>query len=215
MMITAHSGCDGTAMNTMEYLTFASEQPIDFLEVDVRKSRDGRLLLTHDPIGDSPLLSLEEAFRFLADKKIGINCDLKEYGLEDDILSCAEAFGIGKDRIIFTGAVTACWSFQREHPDVCVFINPEELVSDFYGLVQDPEARKGAVEALMEGCRIAGYKTININYLVCDEALFQRCAEEGVSVSVWTVNEPEDIRRMKDHGVVNLTTNAVRVCAGL
>ena len=108
MMITAHSGCDGTQPNSMEYISFAAGQPIDALEVDVRRAKDGQLLLTHDPIGDKPLVTLDEAFRFLADRKIMINCDLKEYGLEDDILESAEKYGIGKERIIFTGAVSAC-----------------------------------------------------------------------------------------------------------
>ena len=194
MMITAHSGCDGTQPNSMEYISFAAGQPIDALEVDVRRAKDGQLLLTHDPIGDKPLVTLDEAFRFLADRKIMINCDLKEYGLEDDILESAEKYGIGKERIIFTGAVTACWSFLPEHPGVTVFINPEELVSDFYELIQKPESREGAVSALLEGCREAGYQTININYLACDEELFRKCREAGIRVSVWTVNEPEDIR---------------------
>ena len=141
MMITAHSGCEKTEMNSWDYIRLASGLAIGCLELDIRKSADGTLLLTHDPIGEKPLIKLADAFAYLADKSILVNCDLKEYGLEDGILSCAASCGIDTARIIFTGSVTDSMHFPETHKDVRVFINPEELVPNFYGnLPESPEA---------------------------------------------------------------------------
>lgn len=37
MHLTAHSGSSGTRMNSKEYLEKALYEPVDFIEIDVRK----------------------------------------------------------------------------------------------------------------------------------------------------------------------------------
>ena len=203
-MITAHSGCNGTRMNTMEYLEVASSLPIDALEIDIRRSKDGRLLLTHDPIREQPLLTLDEAFEFLLEKSVVINCDLKEYGLEEAVLECADKYGI-RNRIIFTGSVTDCMNFMKNHSDVQVFINAEELVPDIH--------KKTGPDMLISRCKYAGYQVINIDYRICDDRLLNGCKRAGIGLSVWTVDDIEMIKRLRAIGVVNLTTNlAAEAC---
>ena len=208
MMITAHSGCEGTGKNSMEYLQLAMQLPIDVLEIDVRKAEDGQLLLSHDPIGDMPLLTLEEAFAALKDSRLCFNCDLKEYNLEDDVLACAKKCGIDTDRILFTGSVTDCRHFMGRGKGITVHINAEELVPDFYErMMVGGSAGKEAMEELLAGARESGYDTLNLDYRVCSEEMFRRCREEQLNLSVWTVDDPEDMRRMCALGAANITTN--------
>ena len=47
-MITAHSGCDGTPENSLEFLRTALQSEADAVEVDVRKNGEGKLILSHD-----------------------------------------------------------------------------------------------------------------------------------------------------------------------
>ena len=42
---------------------------------------------------------------------------------------------------------------------------------------------------------------------VMDDALFAMCADAGIAVSAWTANQEEDIRRLYEKNVVNITTN--------
>lgn len=206
MMITAHSGCDGTAMNTMEYISHAASLPIDALEIDIRRGKTGGLVLTHDPVGLKPLVTLEEAFSFLADKKVMINCDLKEYGLEDDLLSCAKAFGV-EDRIILTGSVTDCMNFHRKHPDVKVFINAEELVQKFY---TDSGKKK-----LIERCHQAGYNVINIDYHACDIGFIKSCRDAGIGLSLWTVDDPAEQKIfLEEYNITTNNTSSILSCFG-
>ncbi len=207
MMITAHSGCEKTEMNSWDYIRLASGLAIGCLELDIRKSADGTLLLTHDPIGEKPLIKLADAFAYLADKTILINCDLKEYGLEDGILSCAAACGIDAARIIFTGSVTDSMHFPETHKGVRVFINPEELVPDFYGnLPESPEA-EAAAHDVVSACKKAGYDVINIDYRFLTPVTERIYREAGLGLSVWTVDDGETMRELLKGGLVNMTTN--------
>ena len=80
-MITAHSGCDNTPENSLEFLGKALGMEVDAVEIDVRKSRDGRLILSHDETKEDAV-SLEVAFRMAREfPKKKVNCDLKETGL--------------------------------------------------------------------------------------------------------------------------------------
>ena len=46
--ITAHSGCDGTPDNSMEFVRYALGSEGDCLEVDIRRNRNEELILSHD-----------------------------------------------------------------------------------------------------------------------------------------------------------------------
>ena len=46
--ITAHSGCDGTPDNSMEFVRYALASEGNCLEADIRRNRDGELILSHD-----------------------------------------------------------------------------------------------------------------------------------------------------------------------
>lgn len=204
-MFTAHSGCSGTPANSMAYIEKACAFPIAALEIDIRRHPGGELLLTHDPIADAPLVSLEEAFAYLKEKDICINCDLKEYELEADILKVAERNGIARDRIIFTGSVTRAKTFLQSFKDVCVMINPEELIPSFYSDIRAEKEK--TMHALLDVCRESGYTAINIDFRVMDDSLYEMCAEAGIAVSAWTADQEADIRRLCEKQVLNITTN--------
>ena len=207
-MITAHSGCDGTGANTMNYLRYAAGMPVDALEIDVRRTKDGGLILSHDLAADAPPVTLEEAFRFLADSSLMINCDLKEHGLEDDVLDCAKRCGIERSRIIFTGVAS---NHPRRRPDARTFVNAEELIPGF----DRPPVTREMTEELIRLCREAGYGVVNIDYRVCDSRFMSACRDAGLGLSLWTVDEPDWIGRFRETaGVVNITTNCVAAACG-
>ena len=206
MMITAHSGCDGTDDNSMPYLRHAVSLSVDALEIDIRRNENGMLVLTHDEDAGGKKVTLREAFSLVAEGEKLVNCDLKEYGLEEGVLQTAEDTGLDPKRLIFTGSVTDCMHFREKYPELNVFINAEELVSGFYEPYLAGRPEPEAEELLLKRCRQAGFRVLNINYRVCGPAFIRRCREEEIGLSVWTVNEPAEIRRMMAEGAVNLTT---------
>ena len=93
-MITAHSGCDGTPENSLEFLRTALLSEADAVEVDVRKNGEGKLILSHDET-EEDAVTLEEAFRMAEGiPKKKINCDLKQKGLEEEIYRLALEYGM-------------------------------------------------------------------------------------------------------------------------
>ena len=210
MLITAHSGCDETGKNSMAYLRHACTLQVDALEIDIRKAGDGRLLLSHDPIGTDPLVSLEDAFTLMAEHSrhdLRINCDLKEYGLEDAVLRTADTCGLKRERLLFTGSVTDCMHARSQWPDVEIFINAEELIPGFYEPFLAGRRDTDIFPELLKRCREARMQVLNINYRVCPEEVVQLCRKEGIGLSVWTVDDPVEVRRFAEADVVNLTSN--------
>lgn len=208
MIITAHSGCDETKMNSYEYLNHVLSLPVDAIELDLRMGPSDKLLLSHDPIIiNRTYIDMNEAFEMLRDKPHLINCDLKEYNLEEKLFSEAEQSGIELNRLVLTGSVTDCMCFQKRNPGVEVFINAEELISDYYGKINsgdDSELEKKLVTL----CRDSGYKVINIDYKYATNALMTECKREGIDISLWTVDDPLFFSNIDCY---NMTTNLTEI----
>ena len=97
--------------------------------------------------------------------------------------------------------------FPETHKGVRVFINPEELVPDFYGnLPESPEA-EAAAHDVVSACKKAGYDVINIDYRFLTPVTERIYREAGLGLSVWTVDDGETMRELLKGGLVNMTTN--------
>lgn len=197
--ITAHSGCDGYAMNSREYILHALTLDIYALELDIRRDSDGVLILTHNPPESGhEYVSLEDAFSLVRDSRIRINCDLKESGLERDVLGVAGRIGIDVERVIFTGTLT-------DWRDVGlagrVWLNPEEVCRDFY------EARRDVVE-VMRLAKTHGYSVLNVDYRIVNEAVIDSARVYGMKLSLWTIDDPAEIpESIYSTHIINITTN--------
>lgn len=209
MQITAHSGCDNTPMNSPEYLYHGITLDVDALEIDVRRTADGELILTHDAQDppDEPF-SLREAFAILTPAKCAVNCDLKEYGLESAVIRTATAVGLARERLIFTGAVTPFPAGQW--PDfmrgVRVYLNIEELIPNFYEILSAAADKEALVQKALDTCVEKGCHVINVNFQICTPAFLQMCQERRLQVSAWTVNDEKAIQALLSAPIFNITT---------
>ncbi len=199
VMITAHSGCDGRAMNSEEYIRHALALPIGALEVDVRKNFDGGLVLTHNPIEPGQdYMTLGEAFGILRAVNVCINCDLKEKGLERDVLNLADESGISRERVIFTGSLT---DWRDVELSEFVWLNPEEVIRDFY------EGNNASGRVIMEAAE-HHYPAVNIDYRYVNEELLRQAERYGVGLSLWTVDDVQGLpKSLYATRIINITTN--------
>ena len=113
-LITAHSGCDGTPDNSLEFISYALQCGADALEVDVRAAEDGTLYLSHDRT-DAACPKLSQAFQMLRSSPMRINCDLKQPGLEEAVLALAASQGVA-GQLLFSGDVST--ERMRRDPEV-------------------------------------------------------------------------------------------------
>ncbi len=210
-MITAHSGCDNTAPNSVEFIDYALKSGAEAFEVDVRKDEGGRLILSHDKTVEE-CMTLQEAFEMLAKFKHKlINCDLKEKDLELLSYNLAKKCGVEKN-LIFTGDVNPdCFKIgNTEFEDVKWFVNAEIFVDKLYEkITQAGSGVKEELAASLEKYKEYKISGINWNYNLY-EMLKSEVSNESLPVSIWTVDDDENLLKYIKEDVVNITTRKVK-----
>lgn len=129
--ITAHSGCDGTPDNSMEFVRYALASEGNCLEADIRRNRDGELILSHDETAEEAV-RLGQVFELLKEKpEKRINCDLKTPGLEIPVYQLAKEYGV-EGQLIYSGTVSSFFMKARpeKYPEVRVYWNIENLIPE-------------------------------------------------------------------------------------
>lgn len=209
ILITAHSGSDGTPDNSMEFVNYALGTAVDALEIDVRQAANGTLIISHDETGEEAV-TLKEVFDAVRGHEKRINCDLKEYGLEEAVNELAVSCGLAEGQILFSGSVKPREERSgRPWEAVEVFWNVEECISDIYVCEAGGEREKITAEMAkklaVEAAR-SGYSVININEKYLNEAVLETMRSHHMGISAWTVNEPDRISQLLELGVHNITT---------
>jgi len=229
--ITAHSGCDGAPDGSMAAILRGIELGADLVEVDVRRAAGPGLVLSHDAVGDpAGLVPLEAALLEVAKHpRVGVNCDLKEYGLAGDVMKLAEACGLKDGQLALSGSLTPR---QLEgDPSIArrarVYLNVEEALCELYRGEHPGGAPEGAhpwdvvrdhmggslerwAGPLIEVCRGLDIAALNLPPRPFPEPYLARLGGAGVRLSVWTINEPGAMRELfRMPWLSNLTTRRV------
>ncbi len=205
MKITAHSGCDGTKENSLEFLQYALEKNVDCVEIDVRNN-EGTLVLGHD---ESSGVTLKQAFELLKkypEKKM--NCDLKNENLEELVYACALEEGV-VNQLVYSGYVDLhkCSKGQKGFEKAKVYFNIENILTNIY---EERKFTEDLETALLKIHR-AGIKVVNIEYHFLRSYLVSLMEQMHLKASVWTVNEREDMEVFHKQDVVeNMTTRNVK-----
>lgn len=198
-LIIAHSGSDGKKANSWEFIQFFLEKGLS-LEVDVRKTVEGELVLAHDPLmAHKNYIQLKDVFAEIAksQKSVYINCDLKEAGLEREIFQLAQRYQLWA-KIILSGKVELLYA-QKWGKQV------------FYNIENHWEERYLA--SLTESMLIEGLKelattveVINIEESWLTTTIFEVGEQLGLKFSVWTVSDLECFKHFVKLGVYNITS---------
>ena len=217
ILITAHSGCEGTPDNSIASIQTGIVLGADCVEVDIRMDTQGKLWLTHDLTAFfDGLTPLEDAFSLVRDSGIAVNCDLKEYGAMLPTIKLAEKYGIGPERLIFSGSVDT--ALLEENPEIArrsqIFLNSEELVKDLSK--KDAPDRAGQTAYLLENAdtvaerlHALGAKALNAPYKYMPDDLIGMLRERNVALSLWTLNEEAALREFMTKDLLNITTRTV------
>ena len=199
MLLTAHSGANGTAPNTEEFFEAMKHVNADVVEVDIRRLR-GEYYLTHDKTlfpKRKGLLPLSYAFDFVKQYDFLLNCDLKKEGYMAYVMDQAEKMGV-QERIILTGS-----SCDRDDLEAIrfgdLYVNPDYL----------PKLIPSNVKEIKKVLKSMGphAKGINISYKKTPDEFFYACAEEKVPISLFTVDDEALLKKYAEFpAIVNITT---------
>ncbi len=210
MLIFAHRGAtDHRPENSVAAFTEARRLGADGVELDVRRSADGALVVHHEPeipgvgpVGDLRVRDLPHGVPLLDEALDGcqgmvVNVEIKSDG--SDLLPRLVAATLA-DTGWASAAVVS--SFDRGCLDAVRNVDPTLRVAWLLGW--GSQVRRSLAEAAE-----AGYEGIHPWYPSVDAPLTAEAQAAGLAVRPWTVNEPEVLQAMVDCGVDAVITDRV------
>ena len=199
--------------NTLRSFKKAMELSVDAVELDVRKTKDNEIVVIHDADikrttngkglvndltlkeiksfateKDEKIPTLEEALDFL-DKKVMVFIELKEAGIEEQVLSLVERKGLRKNAVIVSFLEDALTKVREIDADIET------------GLIY--AAHRNPVKAALE----LKAQWLLAFYRFTHTANVQKAHENGLKVLVWTVNTPEEAAEMAKKGVDGIASD--------
>jgi glycerophosphoryl diester phosphodiesterase len=214
MLRIGHRGARAYAPeNTVASFKKALEIGVDAIELDVRKTKDNQIVVIHDEdvkrttngeglVGDFTLKeikaldagegekipTLEETLNFL-DKKVKVFIELKEAGIEKQVLSIVYDQGLEKNVVIV--------SFLEDALKKVRDLDKEIETGLIYAKHKNP--LKSALE-------------LKANYLLAlyrftHTANVEKAHESGLKVVVWTINSPEEAAEYSKKGVDGIASD--------
>jgi glycerophosphoryl diester phosphodiesterase len=221
MLRVGHRGARAYAPeNTLASFRKAIEIGVDAIELDVRKTKDDKIVVIHDSdvqrttdgeglvseltlsqikgfsSKEEKIPTLEEALDFL-DKKVKVLIELKEEGIEEEVLSIVRAKELEKNVVII--------SFLEEALKKVRELNNKIETGLIYAKHSNPI--KAAVE-------------LKANYLVAlfrftHTATVQKAHENGLKIIVWTINTQKEAQEYAKKGVDGIASDKPDILSDL
>ena len=203
--IIGHRGAANHTENTIPSFASALEQKVDGIELDVRASSDGQLVVIHDSVvGEHAVISTPyESFKNLPNgyeapllkdvlkkfgKKTFLDIELKHDGIEEAAVELIKRY-CNPEKTMVSGFDADALSKVHE-------LLPEVQLGYIYNRTQDEEARHNCpIDVVIPQFRLASRE------------LIEEVHDEGLVVWAWTVNDAEEVRRLVNLGVDGLITD--------
>ena len=196
--ITAHTGCMDTEENTLESIKTGAENGASIVEFDLYFTQDGEPVLAHDePVGGE--VTLDEAFEYISKiPNIKVNVDVKTCDALEKVYPTAQKYGI-ENRIFYTGINEEdVETVKKDSPQVTYYLNVD--------VEKSKATDKDYLLFLVEKVKNAGAVGINFNYKSATKELVEVFHENGLLVSIWTVNDEYNMYKILSFAPDNITT---------
>lgn len=216
-----------TPSNSIQSVIEGIRAGADIIEVDIRSTKDGAVVLLHDgelmtsagirrvqdltfkelnqQTLDRKVTLLEEVIPFIKEKHRVINLDVKEDQAIDPMIRTIETFNM-RDHVIITGCEKDRAAYLKNtYRDYQVLLNAS--TSLYHSLQGDVQT---FIQATIRDAIAASCCGININYQLCTDELLNAAKLRGLPVLVWTIDYVQDMKRFLNMGVYSITTNKVK-----
>jgi glycerophosphoryl diester phosphodiesterase len=197
--VTAHAGAMLTRANSMWSVKQIAASDADVTEFDVTFRPDGTPVIRHDETPSARQgTPLSEALAVVAEQgSMKINLDLKAFWNLPAVQELVEQAGM-LERVFFTGVGREQTARVRQDcPKIPYYLN-----ASVAGDTEDA----AMLHALADEVKALGAIGINLHYAGASRALCEVMHEQGLLVSVWTVNGRLDMHEMLAVGPDNITT---------
>ena len=225
VQISAHrGGSEDARPETYEAFRHALSSGAEYVEWDIRKTKDSVLVVYHDAHADRSgrlvaeleyqelcdrlayeVPRVDEVMNLIAGKMLG-HLDLKEIGYEHEVIVLAESV-LGLDSFIVTTLEDISVStIKRAFPRVKTALS---LGRDLHKVPRHRQVgvRRGELFPLSR-IRACGADWVAANYRLARLGLVDACKRRGIGVMIWTVDaEPLISRTMANDKIDVLITN--------
>jgi glycerophosphoryl diester phosphodiesterase len=219
-----HKGADLVAPgNTVASFEAALSHGVDMIEFDVLRLRDGRLVLSHDyeDAGRREPLTLNEGLDHFAGEAyadVELDVDLKLPGYEREVVEGLLERRLAERALISSHYLESLDEVARLAPQMRRGLSVPKVQRDYtktplavpaYGIARVMRARlPGKVAPLLRAGRI---QAVMAHWLLVSRRLIQVVHREGGEVYVWTVDDAQQIERLRKLGVHAVITNDPRL----
>ncbi|MEQ1785950.1 MAG: glycerophosphodiester phosphodiesterase [Acidimicrobiales bacterium] len=218
MLVIAHRGASAAfAENTRSAFEGAVAQGADGVELDVRRTADRALALSHDDTLPDGTVVVESAFADLPSDVIDlgtaldvcaslavVNIEIKNWPDDRDFdpteQVAAEVVALLAARGELDDGRNLISCFHLPTVDRVHELAPGLPTAWLLGLVEAPEA-------LIDKAAAHGHVAVHPHHAFVNEAFVNHAHAAGLVVNTWTCDEPERIRWLADLGVDGVVTN--------
>jgi glycerophosphoryl diester phosphodiesterase len=214
-LVFAHRGNHVHAReNTLAAFDEAVSLGVDGVELDVRRSADGALVVHHDPVAEghviarTPARSLPDYVPYLGDalevlRGVTVNVEIKN--LKDSSEPTYDESGA------FAREVLEALADVRVAQQItlsCFDLATCEWIRSF-----DSEIYLGwliwrtSLSSALLGAQERGFNAVNPHFRLMSRAMAEEASELGVELNVWTVNRAKDLRAMSALNVASIITD--------
>lgn len=199
--VTAHSGSNGTPDNSIESIENAIAVKADVVEFDVRFRPDGTPVMAHDPVlSNKRGVLIEDAFRAVTKKGVTIqlNLDIKETSNLEELQMLVETYKL-EERAFLTGVgENDIETVQTKCPKLRYYLNYTPSRSRIVG--------EKYQQKLLKKVQDSGAIGINCNFFFSSETLSTLLHNHDLLLSVWTVNNEDEMARALVNRADNITS---------
>lgn len=205
--ITAHAGCMGTEMDSLESIGEGIKHKADIIEIDLNENEEGELILSHNtPKRDVQYKKFEEALELIKEQDVLLNIDVKKMDVIERANEIISNYDI-ESKTFFTGM-----NFANLNQNI------DKLLEKNYFINLEPPKlnilkihNKAYLNELMVEIKSLKVIGVNIFYKLASAELVEACKNNGLLCSVWTVNEAHEMESMINLKVNSITTKKVDV----
>jgi glycerophosphoryl diester phosphodiesterase len=229
--VSAHKGgSEDAPPATWEAYETALTTGAEYVEFDIRRTRDGDLVVFHDPwVADRPVAGLtyeelctatgyrvplvREVMRLIAGRAVG-HLDLKEIGDEHEVIRLAlDLLGPG-NFVATTLEDSSIGQIKKSFPEVTTALSLGRDLREVRRLMRLPaRARELYPLGRMRAC---GADWVAVHRRLARANVLRLCGRFGIPAMVWTVNgEPQLRRFLADPRVTVLITDRPRYALSL
>lgn len=234
----AHGNWEAHGSGAVESVTRDVELGADGAEVDVRATRDGAVVVSHDDSvrlknGDVAKLAectVEELDTMAAPGQLGVSDNYRRAGdvihnilshlrsrnrlfvadLKDDA-SVAPFFDVVREHRMEAQVIVTGCEDQRASDVVAYRSGVQVLLNeDVYKHGVPPPYPEERFEDLLLRIRSIGCGALNMNYRYCHSKLVDYLSIRMIPIAVWTIDDPERMAKYVTMGVHSISTNNVR-----